>query len=103
MKTNLVHSYITNRTFANIFGRYSDDYSASITHIKYLTPLMKQRWPWMRNMWMLDDGRNRHEWYKTLREAKSRAQELWPGCGFKTPAQFRKEAKRHKNRGNLEG
>jgi hypothetical protein len=93
MKTEFVHSYITGRTFANICGGYSDDYSASITHIKYLTSLAEQRWPWLKNKWSLSDGANRNEYYNTLRAAKQRAQELWPGCGFKTPAQFRKEAK----------
>ena len=91
MKGNLVHSYITGFKFDNIFGCQSDDYSRAITHMKYLTPLMAQRWPWMKNKWHVSDHRNCFGYYDTLKEAKAKAQQLWPGCGFKTPKQFRKE------------
>lgn len=55
---------------------------------------MKQRWPWMRNKWIMHDNRSYSEVHDTLREAKQRAQELWPGCGFKSSTQFRKEYER---------
>lgn len=93
MKGNLVHSYITGFKFNNIYGGQSDDYSRSITQIKYLTPLAAQRWPWMKNKWHVSDHRNCFGYYGTLKEAKAKAQELWPGCGFKTPKQFRAEDK----------
>lgn len=91
MKGNLVHSYITGFKFNNIFNGQSDDYSRSITQIKYLTPLAAQRWPWMKNKWHISDHHSCFGYYDTLEKAKEAAQELWPGCGFKTPAQFRKE------------
>ena len=93
MKGNLVHSYITGFKFNNTYGGQSDDYTRTITQIKYLTPLAAQRWPWMKNKWHVSDHSTCFGYYDTLREAKARAQELWPGCGFKTPAQFRAEDK----------
>lgn len=90
MKINLVHSYITGFKFDDIFGSQSDDYSRSIAQIKYLTPLEEQRWPWIKNKWHVYDGRNCLGYFDTLKEAKEAAQQLWPGCGFKTPKQFRK-------------
>lgn len=91
MKANLVHSYITGFKFNNIYGGQSDDHSRSITQIKYLTPLAAQRWPWMKNMWQVSDHAHSYGYFRTLKEAKAEAQRLWPGCGFKTPKQFRKE------------
>ena len=91
MRGNLVHCYITGFKFNNIYGKTSDDYTRSITHIKYMTPLMKQRWPWMQGMWDLSDHARNYGYFNTLKEAKTEAQRLWPNCGFKTPAQFRAE------------
>lgn len=91
MKSNLVHSYITGFKFDNIFGGQSDDYSRAIIHMKYLSPTMAQKWPWMKNKWQVSDHARTYGYFKTLKEAKAKAQELWPGCGFKTPEQFRKE------------
>jgi hypothetical protein len=74
MKTNKVHCYITGFKFDNIYGEQSDDYSRSITHIKYMSPMMTQKWPWMKNMWFLSDGRGFNSYHKTLQEAKEVAQ-----------------------------
>ena len=91
MKGNLVHSYITGFKFDNIYGGRSDDYSRSISQMKYLTPLAKQRWPWMQDMWHVSDHAHCYGYFNTLKEAKAEAQRIWPGCGFKTPAEFRAE------------
>lgn len=91
MKGNLVHSYITGFKFDNIYGGQTDDYSRSITQIKYLTPESARKWPWMKNMWQVSDHAHSYGYFDTLKEAKAEAQRLWPGCGFKTPKQFRKE------------
>jgi hypothetical protein len=91
MKGNLVHSYITGFKFNNIFGGQTDDYSRSITQINYLTPMSKQRWPWMQGMWQVSDHARSYGYFDTLEEAKAEAQRIWPGCGFKTPAEFRAE------------
>ena len=86
-----VYCYITGFKFRNIYGGMSEDHSGYITHITHMTPMMQQRWPWLRNMWSLNDHRVNYGYFKTLREAKAEAQKRWPGCGFKTPAQVRRE------------
>ena len=91
MKTNGVHTYVEGGQFNNIFGGTSDAIYASITHIKYVSPEMQRKWPWLRNMWQLSTPRGYSEYYKTLREARARAQELWPDCYFKRPRDFAKE------------
>lgn len=91
MTANLVHTYVTGNYFPNIYGGETACMYGSITHIKHLTPLMKQRWPWMQNQWSLSDHKFTYGYFKTLQEAKRRAEELWPNCGFKTPEQFREE------------
>jgi len=91
MNSNTVHTYITGNSFANIFGGRSESMYGDITHIKYMTPLMKHRWPWMKGMWAVGDHKMTYGHFRTLKEAKAFAQNQWPGCGFKTPKQFRQE------------
>jgi hypothetical protein len=86
-----VHTYVTGNKFHNIFGGMSDSLYGYITHITELTPMMRQRWPWLKNKWSLADHKFTHGHFDTLREAKAYAREVWPDCGFKTPAQFRRE------------
>ena len=90
--SNLVHTYVTGNSFPNIFGGHTPSMYGSITHITHMTPLMQQRWPWLKDQWSLDNARGYTEYFSTLKEAKARAAEWWPGCGFKTPAQFGREA-----------
>lgn len=87
----MVHTYVWGNKFPNIYNGHTDCMYGQISHLKELTPLMKQRWPWLKNMWMLSDARACYGYFDTLKEAKAAAEELWPGCCFKTPAQFRKE------------
>lgn len=82
VKYNLVHTYVTGNTFPNIMGGHTQCMYGSITRIDHLTPLMKQRWPYLKGMWHLDDSKGYGEYYDTLREAKARAQQWWPGCKF---------------------
>jgi len=89
MKT---HTYITGNKFQNIYGGSTPCYYGYITHITELTPLMKQRWPWMKGLWQLYDGKFTHGNFDTLREAKNYAKELWPTCEFKTRTQILKES-----------
>ena len=86
-----VHTYITGNSFNNIFGGSTDSYFGYITHITELTPLMKQRWPWLKGTWSLSDHKSNYGYFNTLKEARLRAKELWPQCGFRTLAQIRKE------------
>ena len=91
MKGNLVHCYITGFKFDNIYGGKTDDYSRSITHMTYLDPVTAQKFPMIRNMWNLSDHARSYGYFDTLAEAQTEAQCIWPGCGFKTPAEFRAE------------
>lgn len=91
MPSNVVHTYITGNSFPNIYRGHTECFYGDITHIKHMTPLMKQRWPWIKGMWAVGDHKGTHGHYPTLREAKDYAREQWPGCGFKTPKQFRRE------------
>jgi len=91
MKSNLVHSYICGDSFNNIFGGQTDSFFGSIVHIKYMSPLMTQKWPYIKNTWNLSSAQGTIGHFKTLKEAKKIALEKWPTCYFKTPAQFRKE------------
>ncbi len=91
MPYNLVHTYITGDHFDNIFGGQSPSMFGQITHVKHMTPMMEQRWPWMRNMWEVSDNRHSLGHFKTLKEAKEFAKSKWPSCGFKTPKEFQKE------------
>lgn len=88
MKSNLVHTYITGMKFKNIYDGESDDYSRSITHIQYMSPMMTQRWPWIKDKWLLSDGKFDYGYFDTLEEAQKEALSLWPGCGFKTREEF---------------
>lgn len=88
MPGNTVHTYCTGNTFPNIYGGQNPAMFGYISHIKYMTPLMNQRWPWMKGMWALSDHKFTYGHFKTLREAKQYAKELWPSCEFKTPKQF---------------
>jgi hypothetical protein len=45
----------------------------------------------IRNMWNLRDHAHSYGYFDTLEEAQAEAQRIWPGCGFKTPAEFRTE------------
>ena len=91
MNSNLVHCYITGFKFKNIYGGETDDFSRSIMHMKYLDPMTAQKFPMIRNQWKLSDHAISYGYFDTLKEAKAEAQRIWPGCGFKTPAEFRAE------------
>jgi hypothetical protein len=91
MKGNLVHSYITGFTFNNIYGGQTEDYSRSITQMKYLDPVTARKFPMIKNMWKVSDHAHSYGYFDTLEEAKAEAQRIWPGCGFKTPEEFRTE------------
>ena len=86
-----VHTYVTGNSFPNIYGGDTDSFYGYIIHVTELTPLQQQRWPWQKNKWHLSDHKVTYGYFDTLKEAKQEALELWPGCGFKTPKQFRKE------------
>jgi hypothetical protein len=45
----------------------------------------------MQGMWQVSDHARSYGYFDTLEEAKAEAQRIWPGCGFKTPAEFRAE------------
>jgi hypothetical protein len=91
MKGNLVHSFITGFTFSNIYGGQTEDYSRSIMQIKYLDPVTARKFPMIKNMWKVSDHAHSYGYFATLEEAKAEAQRIWPGCGFKTPEEFRAE------------
>ena len=91
MNSNLVHCYITGFKFKNIYGGETDDFSRSIMHMKYLDPMTAQKFPMIRNQWKLSDHAISYGYFDTLKEAKAEAQRIWPGCGFKTPEEFRAE------------
>jgi len=86
--SNTVHTYVMGAKFDTIFGGKAEALHGTITHIEYMSPLMKQKWPWIKGMWELSNNRGYSEWYKTLKAAKKRAQEMWEGCFFKTPKEF---------------
>ena len=90
--------YVTGFTFNNIYGGQTEDYSRSIQQIKRLAPGANP-WAnrWKLGQWNLADHRGSLGYFDTLREAKARAQELWPGCGFKSSTQFRREYDREDN------
>lgn len=90
-KFNPVHSYVEGDSFKNIFGGVTPSKYGQIIHIEYLTPKMVAQWPWMRDKWALHSNSHPIGWYGTLDEAKAAAEEKWPGCWFKTPAQYRDE------------
>lgn len=91
MKGNLVHSYVCGDRFKSILGGKFSSFFGSITHIKYMSPLMEQKWPYIKNLWQLSSAQGSIGYFKTLKEAKTTALETWPTCYFKTPSQFRKE------------
>jgi hypothetical protein len=86
--SNLVHTYVTGNSFANIYGGDSACMYGYITHMQQLSPIQQQRWPWIKNQWYLDNGRGYGEFFPTLRQAKQQARVWWPECGFKTRTQF---------------
>lgn len=91
MKSNLVHSYITGFKFKNIYGGETDDYSRSIMQINYLDTVTARKFPMIKNKWKLSDHARSYGYFDTLEEAKTEAQRIWTGCGFKTPEEFRTE------------
>jgi hypothetical protein len=91
MPSNLVHTYVLG-SFPNIYGGASETAVGYISHIVHMTPLMEERWPWMKDKWLLDDGRYYKVYYDTLREAVAAAKVKWPGHELKTRKQFAKEA-----------
>jgi hypothetical protein len=91
MNGNLVHCYITGFKFKNIFGGETDDFSRSITHMTYLDPVTARKFPMIRNTWNLRDHAHSYGYFDTLAEAQAEAHRIWPGCGFKTPEEFRIE------------
>ena len=47
----------------------------------HLTALPKQsliKWPYLKDMYQIDDGANLHRYAKTWKEAEKIAKELWP-------------------------
>lgn len=87
-----VHTYVMGNSFPTIYGDQAEGMFGHITHLTTLTPLQQQRWPWMKNKWVVDDCYGHvYGWFDTLKEAKRCAKEEWPSCYFKTPKQFRSE------------
>jgi hypothetical protein len=92
MPGNLVHTYITGNSFPNIYGGQTEAMYGDITKIEHLSPLMKQRWPWMKGMWVVGTARNNiQEYFRTLKEATEYASGQWPGCGFLTRSKLNKQ------------
>lgn len=90
---NYVHTYVEGKTFPNIFGGHSPTQYGYITHIEFQSAADSQRWPYLKNKWVLSTAQGMIGYYKTLREAKAESTARWPGCFFKTPAQYRNESK----------
>lgn len=90
MPSNLVHTYVMG-TFSNIYGGSSETTIGYISHIVHMTPRMQEKWPWMKNKWLVDDGQYFKVYCDTLREAREEAQRKWPGHELKTRKEIAKE------------
>ena len=84
MPSNLVHTYVDGNSFPNIFGGNTPCAFGQITHIEYMTQMMRQRWPWMQGKWVLSDGHGTLGYFDSLEEAQRAAVKKWPGCSFTT-------------------
>lgn len=72
--------YLSGCKFKNIFGTTSPTSYGYIIHAIDLPKQTLARWPYLKNMYMLDDGANWRATAKTWKAALKIAKEKWPEC-----------------------